>query len=390
MSVPYIGAKISLTSRSQVRYEGILASVNPVDSTITLEEVRIMGTEGRTAGRELLPSSDIYEIVIFRSNDIEDLQIFEPPAAVAVPPVPEPFVDPAIISSNQRFNQSQQPIRDMSTSGVSAGGWPAAPRLQFGSAQKPAPIVTQPSPHPPQQPQISAPSKTEQARQDTQFRPVPPRPNHSWTQSPHHSRPAVVRPPTFGSLAAVKPNFPPAAAPVASNASGSIKAHSSTQTSSQPGTFMSTQSNDDNTAEKVKAYNTGTGKIEMVERQSRSYASVLSDGNGRFRAAETTTRMVPRTEYDFEHANSRLQMSREELPTAPKEQFYDKTSSFFDNISCESTVGKDGKFDKNERRWNIETFGIAAPSGANRYTHYRGGRRGGYQSRGSRGRDRHD
>lgn len=38
MSVPYIGAKISLTSRSQVRYEGILASVNPVDSTITLEE----------------------------------------------------------------------------------------------------------------------------------------------------------------------------------------------------------------------------------------------------------------------------------------------------------------------------------------------------------------
>lgn len=65
-----------------------------------------MGTEGRTAGRELLPSSDIYEIVIFRSNDIEDLQIFEPPAAVAVPPVPEPFVDPAIISSVRILDHS--------------------------------------------------------------------------------------------------------------------------------------------------------------------------------------------------------------------------------------------------------------------------------------------
>lgn len=37
MSVPYIGAKISLTSRSLIRYEGILAGVNPRDATISLE-----------------------------------------------------------------------------------------------------------------------------------------------------------------------------------------------------------------------------------------------------------------------------------------------------------------------------------------------------------------
>lgn len=59
-----------------------------------------MGTEGRSPGRELPPSNEVYEIVIFRSNDIEDLQIFEPPAVPDVPPIPESFVDPAIISSS--------------------------------------------------------------------------------------------------------------------------------------------------------------------------------------------------------------------------------------------------------------------------------------------------
>lgn len=35
--VPYIGAKISLISRSEIRYEGILAEVDPKESTIGLE-----------------------------------------------------------------------------------------------------------------------------------------------------------------------------------------------------------------------------------------------------------------------------------------------------------------------------------------------------------------
>ncbi|PJF17888.1 LSM14-like protein A, partial [Paramicrosporidium saccamoebae] len=37
MSVPYIGAKISLTSRSLIRYEGVLARVDPKEATISLE-----------------------------------------------------------------------------------------------------------------------------------------------------------------------------------------------------------------------------------------------------------------------------------------------------------------------------------------------------------------
>ena len=32
----YIGSRISLTSRSLIRYEGVLLQINPMDSTITL------------------------------------------------------------------------------------------------------------------------------------------------------------------------------------------------------------------------------------------------------------------------------------------------------------------------------------------------------------------
>lgn len=137
-------------------------------------------------------------------------------------------------------------------------------------------------------------------------------------------------------------------------------------------------------SDKVVAYNTGTGKMELVERQSRSYASVVSDGAGRFRVTgEAAPKLVPKAEYDFEQANARL--AKEHLPEAPRESFYDKTSSFFDNISCEATTGKDGRMDRNERKWNIETFGVPAAPGHhhNRYRggshqHYGGNRHGGY------------
>lgn len=57
----------------------------------------MMGTEGRRPGQEIPPSNDVYDAVVFRSNDIEDLQIFEAPAAAALPK--PSFVDPAIVTT---------------------------------------------------------------------------------------------------------------------------------------------------------------------------------------------------------------------------------------------------------------------------------------------------
>ena len=166
-----------------------------------------------------------------------------------------------------------------------------------------------------------------------------------------------------------------------------------------PQTFSNANGSSVVDSDKVIAYNTGTGKMGLVERQSRSYASVVSDGAGRFKmAGGASARLVPRAEYDFEQANARLQKETISAPvsTALKETFYDRSASFFDNISCDATGGKEGKLEKNERKWNIETFGVAAPSGPHHYHHYnrgggyrRGGggyyRGGGYHRGGARG-----
>lgn len=99
--IPYLGSKISLISKSEIRYEGILVDVNPQDSTITFEQVRFFGTEGRRPADEIAPMDRVFDCVVFRSADIKDLQVYETPAAVApeVEKEKEPeFPDPAVVS----------------------------------------------------------------------------------------------------------------------------------------------------------------------------------------------------------------------------------------------------------------------------------------------------
>ena len=63
MAAQFIGSVISLISKSEIRYQGVLNSINPQDATISLESVRSMGTEGRKAdpSQEIGPSNQVYE-----------------------------------------------------------------------------------------------------------------------------------------------------------------------------------------------------------------------------------------------------------------------------------------------------------------------------------------
>lgn len=96
-TVPYIGSKISLVSNSDIRYEGILYTINTQESTIALQSVRCCGTEGRKVP-EIPPSSEIYDFIIFRGQDIKDLTVLES----ANPALSAHLNDPAIMSVNQR------------------------------------------------------------------------------------------------------------------------------------------------------------------------------------------------------------------------------------------------------------------------------------------------
>ncbi|RHY45371.1 hypothetical protein DYB30_000837 [Aphanomyces astaci] len=91
--VPYIGSRISLISKTDIRYEGLLFNIDTRQSMVALQNVRSFGTEGRRPDH-IPPSDTVLQYATFKASEIKDLHVCEAAAPPPLPPKQQKHVAP--------------------------------------------------------------------------------------------------------------------------------------------------------------------------------------------------------------------------------------------------------------------------------------------------------
>ncbi|KAI8800354.1 Scd6-like Sm domain-containing protein [Cladochytrium replicatum] len=388
----YLGLKLSLISKSGCRYVGILHSISQEDATVSLREVTSMGTENRPAPQFIPAAPQVFDFIVFKGSDVQDLSVMnEQPAPP--PPVSQLPNDPAIMHAGGQ-----------SHSQVYGGMPPPGPGM---------PSMMQPPPYMmgyPQQ-QQQAPAWAQHSSGTGPSAPISEQPDNANLNA---SGPQKGKAPANVQSSPTKP----AATEVATS-----NQRKSDEKSSTSGQQPRKRSDGDSVVEQSQggSENGGgkaKGKPELtyaqvgarkVDGENGGYRGGFHHrGRGGYRGGHSGNRgghmrnlgprnrvTVPDSDFDFETANAKFNKmdlakekdgdkEEEENSVSPEKGqvnggeddeelglFYNKTKSFFDNISCETKERVNRRARQyEERRLNLETFGQMGVDG-------RGYRRGG-------------
>ncbi|KAG0150556.1 hypothetical protein CROQUDRAFT_104230 [Cronartium quercuum f. sp. fusiforme G11] len=404
MAQQYIGARISLISKSDIRYRGILHSIDPAASTVSLEQVRSMGTEGRKSNpaEEIAPTDTLYEFIVFRAADVKDLSIEAAAESKLEPPKPSVPDDPAIMSTTAppRHTPATNPYMAQHPMQPPQGMYP--PPMMYGPGGMPPqwPAYGMPPPPPGQihpmmgfPPQPLAPPPVSAPQAQTQAQPADPSspPKSSAPPVSAIDRPTSQAKTTPKTGATVLPAKPAAAPSVTPTPSTGLAAKS-------PAPINGTTPKSVRVNEPKPTHPPASAKTPQPQTQpqppSQATSSQPASSANRTQALKQPVRhplpQAPKVaaqapDFDFASSNAKFpEVPKEDdfvIPEAPPGTYYDKKKSFFDDISSEvkersaeasprgggggGANGRGGRggrgWDRNaERQKNVDTFGDVA------------------------------
>ncbi|EOO03645.1 putative g2 m phase checkpoint control protein [Phaeoacremonium minimum UCRPA7] len=412
----FLGARISLISKSDIRYVGILHEINSSDSTVSLENVRSFGTEGRKGdvSEEVAPSDQVYEYIVFRGSDVKDLRIEEGPGSVKENKPPAVPNDPAILGGANQ-DARPPPIGPGADKQKGPAEMPSEPKV-LGHAPIQQASTSAPTPPVQSKPTVEE-VKATAASLETNGKPGA-QSSKSVPTGPRGTRitPAVPLPAALTAKVTQQALTSITKQAEGNPAASAAALRDATQAARAAVAVAMANLNGPGGAAPAGAQQNGNAMDNLTNKVNEMRVNAARSGapsnRGRGRGGRQAKIDVPDADFDFASSNAKFNKddlvkeaiagspapetpneSASDVPEAPTgnpPQAYNKTRSFFDNISSEAKERADNNGQKpggrewrgEEQRKNMETFGQGSVDGGFRGYRGRGRGRGGMRGRG--------